>query len=138
MSQTPLSACHRCKIWQLLIKNRKKYLCEKMALKKEITDGILVLKITYRIWLWLSISSGQQMFSPDMVFFVIFFPDNYSLSQNLYIFSCAATQYVLLCVSCVSVLGFWYEIHLSLNILNILKYSKREIFHLKNREQTHN
>ena len=46
--------------------------------------------------------------------------------------------YFCVCVCLfVCVLGFWYEMSLSLNIYNILVYSKREIFHIKNWEHKH-
>ena len=49
---------------------------------------------------------------------------------QLLIFSCAATQYVLLCVclyACVSVLGFWYETFLYLEYSRIFRERERDI-----------
>ena len=45
--------------------------------------------------------------------------------------------YICVFVCCLSVLCFWYEISLSLNFLEYSRYSKIEIFHIKNRGQTH-
>ena len=63
--------------------------------------------------------------------------------ELIFVFSCGATQYALLCSSLFIYLFVCspfliWDISLSLNIKNILEYSKKKRFLIKNREQTDN